>query len=58
MGEALVVRSRLGVGSALLLATRESVEEPLLLPPTRLWVGRVEVEGDRVGEPLPLPLPL
>ena len=58
VGSTLCDRTELGVTLTLKLATRESVEELLLLPPTRLEEGSVEVEEVRDGEPLPLLLPL
>jgi len=58
----LGVRTKLGVERSLGLGTRESVEEGLLLPPTRLMEGKAEVEGerevDRVTVPLPLEVPI
>ena len=58
VGSRLCERTELGVTLTLKLAARESVEEPLLLPPTRLEEGSVVVEEEREGEPLPLLLPL
>ena len=58
VGGTLCDRTEVGVTLTLTLATRENVDELLLLPPTRLEVGSVEVEEVREGEPLPLLLPL
>jgi len=46
------------VVSALGLATRESVEDALLLPPTRLKEGSPVVDGEREEDTVPEPLPL